>query len=235
MKDEIDRGFDDIMDAIKNPKVKCYTTIILDRSGSMCGNRQESIDEFNNQLAIAKEQTELDMCMSLVTFSYDVDNAQYWLEPVSSIEPMVLDDYQPDGNTSLLDAIGFTLTKLRIETEPSSKHLVFIISDGQENASREYNGASIKKLLTEFNEDKRWTITYFGCNIDAMTLERDYGILRGNHQVFSGMTGPIGAHGNAGTAGRSANSRLYYNTVSSGATVDSFYGNATGGATNGQS
>jgi len=223
------------MNTIKNTKVKCYTTVILDRSGSMCNNRQETVDEFNNQLAIAKEQTELDMCMSLVTFSYGVDKAQYWLEPVNSIEPMVLDDYQPDGNTSLLDAIGFTLTKLRIETEPSSKHLVFIISDGQENASREYNGPSIKKLLTEFNEDKRWTITYFGCNIDALTLERDYGIAHGNHQVFASMSGPTGAHGNSGSSGRAVSSRAYYNNVSRGVTVDSFYGTTAGGATNGQS
>jgi len=180
MKDVLDKAFDDIMEDIKNPKIKCYTTIILDRSGSMTGHEQESVDEFNNQLAIAKEQKDLDMYMSLVTFSFGVDKAQHWLEPVDSIKPMSLMDYKPNGGTALLDAIGFTLTKLRYETDVHSRHLVFVISDGGENQSYEYKAESIKKLLDEFNEDKRWTITYFGCNVDTMTLTRDYGFNASN-------------------------------------------------------
>lgn len=232
MKDVIDQGFEDIMDALKNPKIKCYTTIILDRSGSMQGHESETVDEFNNQLNLAKEQTTMDMFMSLVTFSYGVDKAQHWLEPVTNIKPMKLQDYKPDGGTALLDAIGFTLSRLMHDTEPESRHLVFVMSDGGENHSKEYNGDSIKKLLDVYNEDKRWTITYFGCNVDKFTLQ-NYGFNMANVQMCKGISGEQGVYGASATMSRSANSRTYYNTVASGMTVNSLYGAGAGSLSSG--
>ncbi len=64
--------------------------------------------------------------------------------------------------------MGFSITKLRTVIEKYEKHnvLVTILTDGEENASREYNGAAIKKLVEELKE-KGWTFTYIGANHDV--------------------------------------------------------------------
>ena len=44
--------------------------------------------------------------------------------------------------------------------------LVTILTDGEENASKEYTGTSIKKLIEELKLN-RWTFTYIGADHDV--------------------------------------------------------------------
>ncbi len=45
--------------------------------------------------------------------------------------------------------------------------LVTILTDGQENASREFSGEAIKKMIDELSM-KNWTFTYIGANHDVV-------------------------------------------------------------------
>jgi len=76
--------------------------------------------------------------------------------------------FQPDASTPLFDAIGFSVGKLRreIESEKDSPVLVTILTDGEENASSEYTGAAIKKLVGELKK-QGWIFTYIVANHDV--------------------------------------------------------------------
>jgi hypothetical protein len=64
--------------------------------------------------------------------------------------------------------MGISLTKLRhqLNKEEQNQVLVTIITDGYENASREYSGIAIKKLVGELKA-QGWVFAYIGTNQDV--------------------------------------------------------------------
>jgi hypothetical protein len=70
--------------------------------------------------------------------------------------------------TPLYDAIGFSVTKLKLflENKTSYNVLVTIMTDGEENASREYSGQTIKKMIDDLKQNN-WTFTYIGTDHDV--------------------------------------------------------------------
>jgi hypothetical protein len=60
-------------------------------------------------------------------------------------------NYQPSGSTSLLDAIGAMVEVIgsRVDPEPidASRVLVAVITDGQENTSRNYTFEGLKEVI----------------------------------------------------------------------------------------
>jgi hypothetical protein len=106
--------------------------------------------------------------ISFVTFNGLGIKTHLFNEPVNKINPIDERNYKPDANTPLYDAMGFSITKLRAVSESFENYnvLVTILTDGEENASREYNGAAIKKLVEELKL-KGWTFTYIGANHDV--------------------------------------------------------------------
>ncbi|MBK7712817.1 MAG: VWA domain-containing protein, partial [Bacteroidales bacterium] len=92
----------------------------------------------------------------------------HFIDPAGKLE--MIDDrrYQPAASTPLYDAIGFSCTKLRSVLGNSTDHnvLVTILTDGEENASKEYNGPAIKALIEEL-KNNNWTFTYIGTDHDV--------------------------------------------------------------------
>jgi len=74
--------------------------------------------------------------------------------------------YQPDALTPLYDAIGKTVAELEKEKIDKDCRVIFvIITDGQENNSREFDKAKIVKIIKE--KEKVWTFVYLGADQDA--------------------------------------------------------------------
>lgn len=88
--------------------------------------------------------------------------------PVETLNEIDDTRYQPDGMTPLFDAMGEAFSHLRqiTDTQTDSNVLVTILTDGEENSSREYNGKSIKSIIENLKE-KNWTFTYIGANHDV--------------------------------------------------------------------
>ena len=51
-----------------------------------------------------------------------------------------------------------------------------IITDGLENASREYSGKEIKKMIEHEQKKYGWEFLFIGANIDAIATAKSYGI-----------------------------------------------------------
>ncbi|MFZ4799615.1 MAG: VWA domain-containing protein, partial [Bacteroidia bacterium] len=99
------------------------------------------------------------------------------LENIEKLQRIDEQKYQPNGGTPLYDAIGQSVNKLRRTTDlvPNCNVLVTILTDGEENASREYSGAAIKALIEEMKE-KKWTFTYIGTEHDVEKVAHNLSI-----------------------------------------------------------
>jgi hypothetical protein len=155
-----------------NEKVKVFNLIILDESGSMHSIKSSTINGFNEVVqtikGIEKQFPEQEHFISLVSFNGLGIKEILFNEPVKQLNEIDDKTYQPDSLTPLYDAMGFSINKLNKELEniPESKVLVTVLTDGEENDSKEYNGKSIKKLVEEM-KSKDWTFTYIGANHDV--------------------------------------------------------------------
>ncbi len=153
-------------------KHQVHNLIILDESGSMDSIKESIILGFNEIVqtvkGIEKEFPEQEHFISLITFNGFGQKLLHFIDPVSKLEQIDATRYQPDASTPLYDAMGFGFMKLRQILEGKSDYdvLVTILTDGEENASKEYTGQSIKKLIDELKLN-RWTFTYIGTDHDV--------------------------------------------------------------------
>ena len=91
--------------------------------------------------------------------------------PVSEAHPLTMDDYQPCCCTPLYDTMGGTLTTMHnhVKNIEDAVVVVTIITDGLENASREYTGIAVKRLVEKLRGEG-WTFTYMGANQDSVEV-----------------------------------------------------------------
>ena len=154
-----------------------YHLIVLDESGSMrCITRAtiSGCNETIQTIRMMQEQTIETQRHYVSIYLFDTMKSRYIIkeEKVDKVREITEEDYRPYASTPLFDALGFTLTELKrtIEREKESLGYVTIITDGYENASREYNLNSVKILIDELKE-KNVIFSFIGANIDAA----DYG------------------------------------------------------------
>lgn len=172
-------------------KTQVFNVIILDRSGSMFCIRRAAVDGFNETLAgIRKAQEEYaetqDHFVSLVTFCSCKIEQVYDKVPIAEAQPLKLEDFQPCCRTPLYDAMGFTITALRdyVWNIEDAVVVVTIITDGLENASKEYTDISIK-ILVESLREEGWTFTYMGANQNAKEVAMNLSIRNSRNFEYS--------------------------------------------------
>lgn len=147
---------------------------ILDRSGSMSGLESDTIGGFNAMLE--KQKKEAGECR-ITTVLFD---SQYELlhdrVDIDKVQPITEKDYFVRGSTALLDAMGKTMHKIeRVQQCEPSRVLMVIITDGEENSSREYLLETIK-MKVKFLKEKSWEFIFLGANMDAVTTAGHMGI-----------------------------------------------------------
>ena len=172
-------------------KTKVFNVIILDRSGSMECIRQAAVEGFNETLAGIKKAQEKfddtqDHFVSLVTFCSCKTKHLYDKTPVAEAKPLNIEDFQPCCTTPLYDAMGMTLTGTHKHVQGMKDALVVvtIITDGMENASYEYNGQTIKKLVERLRGEG-WTFTYMGANQDSVEVAMSMSIRNARNFDYS--------------------------------------------------
>ena len=167
---------EEVKNETKQTKTQVFNVIILDKSGSMENIRQAAVSGFNETLnGIKKAQEKYvdtqEHYVSLLTFCDCEKKYVFDKVLVSKARPLTMDDYQPCCCTPLYDAMGFTLTNMRnhVKKVDDAVVVVTIITDGYENASKEYTGAAVKKLVEEL-KGEGWTFTYMGANQDSVEV-----------------------------------------------------------------
>ena len=153
-------------------KHQVHNLIVLDESGSMGSIKSTIIQGFNEIVqtikGIESQFPEQEHFISLISFNGLGQKVLHFNEPVAKLEQIDDSKYQPDASTPLYDAIGFSLNKLKniLATKTDYNVLVTIMTDGEENASKEFNGKEIKKMIDDL-KNENWTFTYIGADHDV--------------------------------------------------------------------
>ena len=154
-------------------KNKAYNLIILDESGSMESIKDATISGFNELIqsiqSEADKDPEMEQFIQFFSFNSDSIRELVPLQLMKPMQPLTVATYVPAAMTPLFDAIGYATSKLRyaLEKEKDYVVLVTILTDGAENASKEYTRQTIANIIKQL-EEQDWVFTYMGTNQDVM-------------------------------------------------------------------
>jgi hypothetical protein len=167
---------------------------ILDRSGSMASMHHAAITSFNEFLAGQQALTDdqgqpIPATFSLILFDdhYDIIHHR---AAIATVPPLSHATYQPRGSTALYDAIartidslGQTFAVLPAEQRPG-KVIIAILTDGQENASREFTLRDINQRIRHQTDTYQWEFLFLGANQDAIATAAAMGISAANSATY---------------------------------------------------
>lgn len=150
--------------------------VILDRSGSMETKRQ---DHEGGLRSFVRDQRTLAGDLRLTFIQFDTENAceiVYDRAPLNAVDDTKI-ALIPRGGTPLLDAMGKAIAHLEgaQRQAPSSQTICMVITDGEENSSKEWTKDQIRARVKAC-EAKDWTFLFLGADIDAFEEAAKAGI-----------------------------------------------------------
>lgn len=160
--------------------------LVVDRSGSMAhiardmngGIRQLLADQANQPGAVI---------VDITTFDTEVEHPYDWVRP----DDVKSDIIVPRGGTALNDALGATIVRLgeRLaamdEEDRPGVVIVVVVTDGEENSSKEYSHQQVRELIDRQTVDYRWQFMFLAANIDAFATGRTYGFAKGSTMSYA--------------------------------------------------
>lgn len=164
--------------------------VVLDCSGSMEPIKADTIGGFNSFLAEQQKQPgEAFITLTQFDDRYDI---VYSNQAIKSAPKLTDANYVPRANTALFDAIGRTIndvgSQLRAlpEADRPGKVIFVIITDGEENASREYKRDKVFEMITHQRDKYNWEFVYLGANQDAIATATQLGVQASNAAGYTG-------------------------------------------------
>lgn len=176
-------------------KSKLSTYVLLDRSGSMSGSKWENaIGSINSYVTELKKDKDISGDVTVAAF--DGSGLNTWNvsgslsranlgrsavdftvlrenQSLDKFKQIGIDEVTPRGSTPLFDATATLLNMA--ETDPSEKTMIIIMTDGEENASQEYNLTSIKDRLATCTK-RGWEVVFLGAEFNADRVAMNLGL-----------------------------------------------------------
>lgn len=146
-------------------KKKTIVTFILDKSGSMGSCVDATISGYNEYIGTLKKDTKSAYDFSLTLFDTEVE-ARHIAVPIGEVPELTHKTYRPDGMTALYDAVMKTVNSVEKEAE-KAKVLCIIMTDGGENASKEYTQSNLSNKVKELEKTGKWSFVFLGANQDS--------------------------------------------------------------------
>lgn len=171
-----------------------HLSVVIDRSGSMASIKSDTEGGFNtfieDQKAIPGTAT-----VSLTTFDTAIDLVHSFVD-IQEFPKFVL---EPRAATALLDAIGITIVGLgkklndMPEDERPEKVVMVIVTDGEENSSREYTYEKIAAMIKEQTDTWKWEFVFLGANQDAIAVAGKLAIQASKSMTYAANAGGVGS------------------------------------------
>jgi hypothetical protein len=195
----------------KNQNDDIAIIAVIDASGSMDSLKTDTIGSFNG---FKREQTSLPgkAYMSVTLFNTNV-KIHASSRDIKEVPDLSTSNYVPNGGTALYDAVGKTIQEVSTSKNLPPKVLFLIITDGEENSSREYSQSIVKNLIAD-KTNQGWQFVFLGANQDKWAASN------------IGVT-TFGAY-----ASTPAGTHNLFNTVSASTTLYRSSGSSVGSAAN---
>lgn len=168
-----------------------HIAIILDRTGSMESIRDDTIGGFNAFLREQQAQPGT-ATLTLVQFdSQDPYEVVHRFKPIQEVRELTRATFVPRATTPLLDALGRGINDLEktiADTKPEGRpsRVVFVvITDGQENASREFRKDQIARMIQERTKKDGWQFVFLSADMGAIGDADSYGIAPDSSLLFA--------------------------------------------------
>tara|TARA_R110002072_G_scaffold24935_10_gene84071 strand:+ start:1000 stop:1626 length:627 start_codon:yes stop_codon:yes gene_type:complete len=153
---------------------------IIDRSGSMHGKEEDTIGGINTTIEELKTSENSDEINFSLKFFNEKEEMKIRSKNITEIRPLQSSELRPYGSTALLDAIGNTInyfTQKKLQDEDSFEQcLIYVATDGYENASKYFNKNSLKQIIQNAETSYNIKVMYLGANQDAIFEASQIGI-----------------------------------------------------------
>ena len=151
----------------------------IDESGSMYETRDDVVGGFKKIIDEQKDNKDGKVTVSLFTFNSTVKEI-YLGKDINEIGEF---KYEPQMMTAMNDGIGTAIDKVgkwlydkdSNGEEMPSKTIFVLMTDGLENASKEYTNTDIQEKIKEQTEKYSWEFIYQGCDITSTKTADDLG------------------------------------------------------------
>lgn len=163
--------------------VETDVVVVVDRSGSMQSNKSDH--EGGLRAFVEKQKSLPRSYLTLVQF--DGQNPFELLYDGVPMEQVGNISIEPRGMTPLLDAIGRTINHVNKNTRDK---IFLIVSDGQENSSREFSHQTIANLINS-KKEAGWQFVFVGTNFDVVTTGTGLGFDLNKNVTYSNTAGSI--------------------------------------------
>lgn len=146
-----------------NP-MKLRVDLLVDSSGSMCAHVDQTatgVTEYVETLRGKKASVTLTL--------FDSSQMRVLYNRVKPKDfAFAAGQFHPAGMTPLYDAMGLMLTqRLEEKTPDHVQRVLLVMTDGLENASRQFKSEQVKKLVEQWNA-RGWLMIYLGAGQDAI-------------------------------------------------------------------
>lgn len=163
---------------------KNHIYICLDRSGSMQSLINSAVKVFNNQIDYLRRsslQFEQETRVSFYTFNANVECV---VSDVDVARPITLDSIQAHGNTAIMDSLDLAIQDAKLISEKYGDHsfMFYVITDGEENASRKTDISSFTRILKSIPDN--YSIAAFVPNMNGRRYMENLGFPKGNIEVW---------------------------------------------------
>ena len=154
---------------------------IIDRSGSMSGKEEDTIGGINSTFEVIKESLQDNERVNVSIKLFDHEEVMLVRSiDIKEVRPIEKRQYIPRGQTALYDAIGNSLNyfmkkKLK-DPNAYTKCLVYVVTDGMENSSKNFNSSKLKELIKSAQENYNIELIYLAANQDAIFEASKMGI-----------------------------------------------------------
>jgi hypothetical protein len=170
------------MEKIKNTLIN----FVLDESGSMLAIKEGTMGGFNEYVNGMKQYGNK-VRMTLTKFNSSDLSVVFSNIPVKDVPELTNSNYRPDTCTPLYDAIGVSILNTReaIKDKADKPAVLFVLmTDGLENASRNYDRQTIFKMIERQKTTDGWTFVFLGANQDSYASSEKIGVYSGNTENF---------------------------------------------------
>ena len=168
---------------------RTHICMILDRTGSMESIKQDTIGGFNSYIA-AQKSLPTPATFTLVQFdSQDPFEVIHKFTDIQMVPDLTGQTYMPRASTPLYDAVGRGINDLKAglgalpEALRPKKIVMVIVTDGQENASREFTGAQVRKMIADAKE-AGWQFVFLSADESAISDSSSLNIDASNAAFF---------------------------------------------------